>query len=82
MIVNKTMRNIKSSKIQGLALLLIGCDKTGIEELSAAVFFHHLVYPSEEPMMLDLLCYQGFAVDDYDFTLDASDMGHPQLSLN
>ncbi len=33
-------------------------------------------------MMLHLLCYQGFAVDDYDFTLDASDMGHPQLSLN
>jgi hypothetical protein len=33
-------------------------------------------------MMLHLLCYQGFAVDDYDFTLDAADMGHPELSLN
>jgi hypothetical protein len=82
MIVNKTMRNIKSPKIQGLALLLIGCDKTGIEKLLSAVFFHHFVYPLGKPMMLHLLCYQGFAVDDYDFTLDASDMGHAQLSLN
>jgi hypothetical protein len=39
MIVNKTMRNIKSSKRQGLALLLISFDKTGIEALSSAVFF-------------------------------------------
>jgi hypothetical protein len=39
MIVNKTMRNIKSSKRQGLALLLIGFDKAGIEALSSAVFF-------------------------------------------
>ncbi len=39
MIVNKTMRNIKSSKIEALALLLIGCDKTDIGELSSDVFF-------------------------------------------
>jgi hypothetical protein len=82
MIVNKMMINIKISKIQGLVLLLIGCDKTGIEEISSAVFFHHFVYHLGKPMMLHLLFYQGFAVDDYDFTLDASDMGHPQLSLN
>ena len=25
---------------------------------------------------------QGFAVEDYGFTLDALDLGHPQLSLN
>jgi len=29
-----------------------------------------------------LLCYQGIAVDDYGFVLDAEDMAHPQLSLN
>ena len=28
-----------------------------------------------------LLRYQGLAVDDYDFALDASNMGHPRLSL-
>jgi hypothetical protein len=39
MIVNKLMRNSKSLKIQDLALLLIGCDKTNIGELSSAVFF-------------------------------------------
>jgi hypothetical protein len=33
-------------------------------------------------MIPHLLCYQGLAVDDYGFTLDAADMGHPQLSLN
>jgi hypothetical protein len=33
------MRNIKSSKRQGLALLLISFDKAGIEALSSAVFF-------------------------------------------
>jgi|GEM_PF-1293093 len=32
--------------------------------------------------MPHLLCYQGLAVDDYDFTLDASELGHPQLSIN
>jgi len=39
LIVNKTMRDIKCSKTQGLALLLIGCDKTDIEELSSDDFF-------------------------------------------
>ena len=33
-------------------------------------------------MIPHLLCYQGFAVENYDFTLDAVDMEHPQLSLN
>ena len=33
------MRNSKILKIQNLALLLIGCDKASIEELSSAVFF-------------------------------------------
>ena len=39
MIVNKMMRNIKSPKIQDLWLLLIGCDKTDMGELSSDVFF-------------------------------------------
>ena len=26
--------------------------------------------------------YQGLAVDDYGFALDALDLGHPQLSLS
>jgi len=29
-----------------------------------------------------LLRYQGLAVDDYGFALDALDPGHPRLSLN
>jgi len=36
-------------------------------------------------MMLHLLCYQAFAVNDYDFTPDAADMEHHsqrQASLN
>ncbi len=33
-------------------------------------------------MMPHRLCYQGLAVNDYDFTLDAADLGHPRLLLN
>jgi hypothetical protein len=29
-----------------------------------------------------LVCYQGFSVDAYGFTLDVADLGHPQLPLN
>jgi hypothetical protein len=32
-------------------------------------------------MTSHFLCYQGLAVDDYGFALDAADMGHPRLSL-
>ena len=39
MIVNEMMRNIKSPKIQYLWLLLIGCDKADMGELSSDVFF-------------------------------------------
>ena len=28
-----------------------------------------------------ILCYQGLAVDDYDFALDASNLRYPQLSI-
>jgi hypothetical protein len=33
-------------------------------------------------MIPHLLRYQGLEVDDYDFALDALNMGHPRLSLN
>jgi len=46
------------------------------------LFYLDFVYPAGKPMMPHLLCYQGLAVDDYDFALDAADLGHPQLSLN
>jgi hypothetical protein len=39
------------------------------------------VYLSGKPMMPHLLRYQGLAVDDYGFALDALNMGHPRLSL-
>jgi hypothetical protein len=44
-------------------------------------FFHHFVYPEGKSKIPHLLCYKGFAVDDYGFTLDAADMCHPRLSL-
>ena len=33
-------------------------------------------------MIPHLLRYQGLAVDDYSFTLSASDLMHPKLSLS
>ena len=42
----------------------------------------HYVYPLGTSMTPHLLRYQGFGVDDYGFTLDASILGHPRLSLN
>jgi hypothetical protein len=47
-----------------------------------ALPFLHFVYPPGKPMIPHLLCYQGFAVEVYGFTLNAADLGHPQLSLN
>ena len=42
----------------------------------------HFVYPSGKLRIPHLLRYQGLAVDDYGFALNASDLGHPKLSLN
>jgi len=42
----------------------------------------YFVYPMGKPMIPHLLCYQGLAVGDYGFALDASDLGHPRLSIN
>ncbi len=42
----------------------------------------HFVYPLGKPMTPHLFHYQGLAVDDYGFTLDASNLGHPRLLLN
>ena len=47
-----------------------------------SVILIDFVYPAGKPMTPHLLCYQGLAVDDYGFALDASDMGYPRLSLN
>jgi hypothetical protein len=33
-------------------------------------------------MIHHLLCYQGLAVVNYGFALDAADLAHPRLSLN
>jgi hypothetical protein len=41
----------------------------------------HFVYPLGKLMIPHLLRYQGLAVDDYGFALDASNIRHPRLSL-
>jgi len=41
----------------------------------------YFVYLSGKPMIRHVLRYQGLAVDDYDFAFDASNIGHPRLSL-
>jgi hypothetical protein len=46
------------------------------------LFYLRLVYPSGKPITPHLLRFQGFAVANYSFTLDALDLGHPRLSLN
>ena len=46
------------------------------------LFFLYFVYPLGKPKIPHFLCCQGFAVGNYGFTLDASDLGHPRLSLN
>jgi hypothetical protein len=54
------------------------------------ILYLHFVYPSGKPMIRhrpacagsgDPRC-QGFAVNDYGFTLDALALAYPQLSLN
>jgi len=42
----------------------------------------HFVYPSGKLSTPHLLRYQGLAVDDYGFALDALDLWHPKISLN
>jgi hypothetical protein len=39
----------------------------------------HLIYLAGKPRIQHLLCCQGFAVNQYSFTLSASDLQHPQL---
>ena len=41
----------------------------------------HFVYQLGKPMAPHLFRYQGLAVDDYGVALDASNLGHPRLSL-
>jgi len=42
----------------------------------------HFIYPAGKSIIPHLLCYQGLAVDDYGFTLDALKLEHSRLSLN
>ena len=53
-----------------------------ISEIWILLFYFVFVYPSGKPIIPHLFCYQGLAVDDYGFALDAADMGYPRLSLN
>ena len=53
-----------------------------ISEIWNLLFYLVFVYPSGKPIIPYILCYQGLAVDDYGFALDAADMGHPRPSLN
>jgi len=53
-----------------------------ISEIWILLFSLVFIYPSGKPMIPHLLCYQGLAVEDYGFALDAADKGHPWLSLN
>jgi hypothetical protein len=46
------------------------------------LFYLDFVYLTGKPMTPHLLRYQGLAVNDYGFALDALNMGHPRLSLN
>jgi hypothetical protein len=53
-----------------------------IGELWFSAIYLHFVYPSGKPRIHHLLCYQGLAVVDCGFALDAADLAHPRLSLN
>ena len=46
------------------------------------LFYLGFVCPTGKPMTPHLHCYQGLAVDDYGFVLDASDLEHPRILLN
>jgi hypothetical protein len=39
----------------------------------------HVIYPMGKPRMPNLVRCQGFAVEDYSFTLDALDLQHLRL---
>ena len=47
-----------------------------ISEIWILLFYLVFVYPSGKSIIPYLPCYQGLAVDDYGFPLDAADMGH------
>jgi hypothetical protein len=49
---------------------------SSISEIWILSYYLGFVYPSGKPMTPHLLCYQGLAVDDYDFAPDAADLGH------
>ena len=52
------------------------------KEMKFVYFKLHFICPAGKSIIPHLLCYQGFAVGNYSVTLDALDLGYPQLSLN
>ena len=67
-----------------LLIILLGLDEFSYHDYKWDIKFikkSHFVYPLGKPMLPYLLRYQGLAVDDYGFALDASNLGHPQPSL-
>lgn len=80
--VYKMLTNIKKIKLQSVILLQIDFDKTNIEAFSSDVIFIILFILRESRGYPTSFVIKGLEVDDYDFTLDASDLGHPRLSFN
>ena len=58
---------------------LIGYLEFIFRELQKRVFFRYCFYPPGKPIALHLLCCQGFAVDNYSFTLGASKLQYSRL---
>jgi len=79
--VNKMLTNIKRIKNTGCEYAINLLRKNGDRRVIIRCLFHHFVYPTGKPMIPHLLCYQGLAVDDYGFALDAADMEYPRPSL-
>ena len=75
------LTNIKRTKNTEFYPALNRLRYNGYIRVIIRCLFHHFVYPAGKPMISHLFCYQGLAVDDYGFALDAADMGHPRLSL-
>jgi hypothetical protein len=81
MSVNKMVINMERNKHTGFYPVINWSRQKGCKNVIIRFLFHHFVYPAGKPMIPYFLCYQGLAVDDYGFALDASDLGHPRLSL-
>jgi len=65
-----------------ISMMRLHFNVSTISEIQMLLFYRGFVYLSGKPMTPHLLHYQGLAVDDYGFSLDALNLGHPRLSLN